>query len=241
MKRFLLVGALLVALTATLPAYVSYFTVTSIREQTLVSHDRIKITINTGGNFFPYTGQIGWRIFFSQYEMGDQDPQYQYAVWVLPAQSADLSQEIWFVRPSGLDGLWHYRIDAVDANRAPIATSGELTYTFTSETAVYTDTLAYVAQTEPYWMTSIAFTDDSGQVSTLKLFFYDDKGYPYPVLHGENVYEIEVPANGTWTGYLGTICPHQFTGNIKMESSNKLRWVAVISGTFGLLQTGKLE
>lgn len=243
MKRAVIAMALMGALTLALPASVAWFGVSSIREQTLASHERIQITIDTSTTLFPFSNQVGWRLMFSRYSIGDQDPQYEYAVWVLPAQSADLSQVIWFVRPAGLTGTWHYRIDAVDSSRAPLASSGELEHDFARPAAVLTGIIPYVAQ-DRYWGTALALTNPTDTATAATLTFYTDAGDPYPANHGSNALTVDVPARGTWSGYLGTLLPASFAGQIRMESPAALSWIAIISydgAANGMIQQGVLN
>lgn len=238
-------GALVLAvlLCGSAGAYVDSFTVRSVYEQQLVSHQRLRFTVDTGGALFPYSGQVGWRLLFSRYEIGASDPQYEYAVWALPAQAADLSQEIWIVRPDGLTGEWHYRIDAVDAYRAPLATSGEIVYTFGQEEAVYTDTIPYVSSS-PYWTTAIAVTNTADAPVTVRLEVYDPTGDPYPVRDGGNVFEVRLPARGVYTSYLSQIVGlATYSGTIRLTAPARCRWLAISSDGQGTTHSysGRLE
>ena len=238
-------GALVLAvlLCGSAGAWVDSFDVRSVYEQQLVSHQRLRFTVDTGGALFPYSGQVGWRLLFSRYEIGASDPQYEYAVWALPAQAADLSQEIWIVRPEGLTGEWHYRIDAVDESRAPLATSGEIVYTFGQEATVYTDTIPYAASS-PYWSTSIAITNTSDEATTVRLEVYDDTGDPYPILDGRNAMEVQIPPRGVYTSYLARIVGlRPYTGSIRLTAPVRCRWLAIAADGQGTSYnySGRLE
>lgn len=232
-------------LTTVAFGYTDYFTVTGISEYQLISHDRIRITINTGASLFPYSGQIGWRILFSRFYIGDQDPQYEYAVWVLPSQSADLSQEIWFVRPQGLSGEWHYRIDAVNGDRATLATSMELIYTFTEEEEkVYNGILPY-AVSDGYYSTGIAFTNATNTDVNLTVKAFDMDGNPYAFFQGTNETTVIVPAHGTYVATVSYLITHsQFYGHLEFEADQPLSWLATFYTTanpVGAMQSGKIE
>lgn len=221
-----------------------FFDVTNIYEQQLVSHERIRFTVNTGSTLFPYSGMVGWRLMFSRYEIGDTDPQYEYSVWVLPARDADLSQQFWIVRPVGLVGPWHYRIDAVNSDRKPLATSRELIYTFDDQDTVYRGIVPYVAS-DGYWGTALALTNQTGTEATVTLTVYDNAGDPYPVEHGTNTTTVTVPANGTWSNYLYLVLGYAaFSGHITLASDQPLSWIGIVSTTdnpVGLMQFGEVK
>ncbi len=235
---------LAVLLCGSAGAWVDSFAVRSVYEQQLVSHQRLRFTVDTGAALFPYAGQVGWRLLFSRYEIGASDPQYEYAVWALPAQAADLSQEIWIVRPEGLTGEWHYRIDAVDACRAPLATSGELTYEFTAgEAAMYQDTIPYAASSAQ-WAMSIAVTNTSDVPVTVRLEVYDDTGDPYPIQDGGNALDVDLPPRGVYTSYLARIVGlRAYSGTIRLTAPVRCRWLAIAADGHGTTHTysGRLE
>ena len=231
--------------TPLLSSSVSYFTLNSVYEQTLVSHQRLRFTINTGMDYFPYTGQVGWRLLFSRYEMGDSDPQFEYAVWAMPSQGSDLSQEIWIVRPEGLVGEWHCRIDAVDATRKVLATSLEFIHDFSQEEAkTCTGMLPYVAS-DSYWLISMGVTNPNDSDVVLKMYVYDTTGDPYPVNHGANEFDVVVPAHGTWAAYLKTVVGlASFYGHIEMTADKPLSWIAILGtadNPAGPIQTGEVK
>lgn len=211
---------------------VQYFDVSNICIVETISHDRIYMTIDPAGAWFPYSGQVGWRIYFSRWYIGWDDPQYEYTVWILPARGFDLSPSFWFVRPKGLEGEWHYRVDAIDSSRVPIATSNEKTYNFSTGTAIpkYTATIAWVAN-DNLWKTSFTFTNANTTSATVSLFFYEANGDPFSVIHGGNVYTTTIPAKSSTALYVGSIIGNQyiFYGHIEMESDKPLDYLTFIS------------
>ena len=244
MRKFVCFLFVILFLMTAAFGYTDYFTVNSIAEYQLVSHDRIRITINTGASLFPYSGQIGWRILFSKFYIGDQDPQYEYAVWVLPSQAADLSQEIWFVRPQGLTGEWHYRIDAVNGDRATIATSKELINTFTEKTKVYKGIIPYVVS-DGFYSTGVAFTNTTDKAANVTVRVYETDGNPFAFFMGTNETKVVVPAHGTYVATVFYLITHaQFYGHIELESDQPVDWLATFftsDDPVGVLQSGKVE
>lgn len=224
--RFRLLAAVAVILLAcgAVCGQSTYFGISSIYEQELVSHQRIRITINSGGGYFPYSGMVGWRLMFSRWEIGDSDPQYEYAVFVLPARDYDLSQTFWFVRPIGLAGDWHMRIDAIDASRRPVATSGEFVHTFTAPEPLFRAVVPYAASSG-YWATALAITNPEQQPVAATVHAYASDGTLI------SSWQIVVPGYGTTAEYLSAHLGEtfQFFGNLQIEAAGPLEWVAVVS------------
>lgn len=243
MKKLLLVAALWLGSMA-LPFGQTYsFDVKSVTEFQLVSHERLRFTIDTYNAFFPYSGMIGWRLLFSQYTMGDSDPQYQYAVWALPARDSDISQEFYIVRPAGLTGKWYVRIDAVDAARKPLATSHEFTHEFSTPEVEYKGMIYYIAQ-DKSWSASLGLTNPTDKVATATFTFYSQSGDPYTVDHGANSFSVEIPAHAVWAGHLGSFLPGDFYGSVKLQSDAPLGWEAIMAyGTnpAGMIMQGVLK
>lgn len=244
MKKYLF-GIVFILMTLfVLPQTATVFNINNVSIVETVSHDRVYITVDPLGAWFPYSGQVGWRIYFSRWFIGWDDPQYEYTVWILPARGFDLSPSFWFVRPKGLEGEWHYRIDAVDSSRKPLATSNEQIYTFGGEGAtVYTGAIPWVAQ-DNLWFTSYTFTNTGTTAVNVTMKFYEQNGDPFSVIHGTNVYNFNVQPKAAASFYTSQVIGYQyvFYGHVELESDKPIDYMTFITdGERFLTFTGSLK
>lgn len=165
---------LLLLSQTTCPQIIDQFSILSVREETNISHTRIYFAIDTRGAMFPYrnstTGafQAGWRIYLSPYTIPDDDPQFAITLWNLPNKDRSMSQVFWIVKPEGLVGPIHVRIDAIDATRTIIARSLPYQHVFdnTLNGGIKTSVLPWVVSA-PDWSTSVVLVNPNPiQVST---------------------------------------------------------------------------
>lgn len=242
MRNVLFVGILFLMGLFVFPQTATVFNITDINVVETVSHDRVYMTIDPLGAWFPYSGQIGWRIYFSRWYIGWDDPQYEYTVWILPARGFDLAPSFWFVRPKGLEGEWHYRVDAVNSERKPVATSNEQTYTF-GGSSTYAASIPWVAQ-DNVWFTSFTFTNSGTSPVNVTMRLYESNGDPFSVIHGTNIYSFTVPAKASAAFYTGEMIGYQyvFYGHIEVESDKPIDYMTFITdGDRFLTFTGSLK
>lgn len=199
----------------------------SVEEQAQAGQERLAFLVDTP-DFWPYAGQAGWRICFSRAEMAGADPAYDFAVWYLPAAGEDLSRRFCVVRPAGLAGTWHYRVEAMDAARQVLASSLELTHDFASPPAEYSDTVPY-ATTEGDWVMALSLANPTDEAATATVAFWTADGRPVPVDADGNTVRVEIPPRGSWANYLRAVLGDvKFSGPLTVRSTAPVRWMTII-------------
>ncbi len=229
--RFLVMVAAVLAAGAFVPGQeqaerLGYFTA-SVEEQAQAGRESLAFLVDTP-DFWPYGGQTGWRICFSQAEMAGADPAYDFAVWYLPPAGEDLSRRFCVARPAGLAGTWHYRVEAMDAARQALASSLELTHDFTTPPAAYSDTIPY-ATTEGDWVMALSLANPTDEAATANVAVWTADGRPVPVDADGNVVRVEIPPRGSWANYLRALLGDvKFSGPLTVTSTAPVRWMTII-------------